>query len=119
MIEPEMQLNAIRNYITEFLADPWDYSEGGKMWCAGYRTALQKILDISNQKSNGLKLWGTEVLAIDPINPERGIINYGGPNIIAPSKSLAQEYCLTHGDYGYLRVMDELIAEIPCKPGTL
>lgn len=62
-----------------------------------------------------MKIWGTEVKAICPIDGE--LKTFGGPNIKAPSRQLAHEYCQNNG-LGYCRITDELIAEIPCKEGT-
>ena len=64
-----------------------------------------------------MKTWTTEIMAIDAVNPERGIVLYGGPNIKALTKSMAQEYCNNNG-LGYCKVSDQLMSEIPCKPGT-
>jgi len=61
-----------------------------------------------------MKLWGTDIIAIDPLTGE--LKTWGGPDIKAPSKKLAEEWCRIN--CGYLRVIDELVCEIPCKPGT-
>lgn len=65
----------------------------------------------------GLPSWATEIRAIDPVNPERGIVVYGGPNIPALTKRDAETYCQANG-LGYCAVTDRVVAEIPCKPGT-
>lgn len=62
-----------------------------------------------------MKTWCTEIKAIDPIDGQ--LKSYAGPNVNAPTWSLADDYCQTHG-LGYCKVSGQLIAEIPCKPGT-
>jgi len=64
-----------------------------------------------------MKTWTTEIKAIDGVNPERGIVTYSGPYINALTQNMAQEYCNNNG-LGYCKVGDQLISEIPCKPGT-
>jgi hypothetical protein len=64
-----------------------------------------------------MKTWATEVLAIDPIDPSRGVRNFEGPKVIAPTRELAQQWLHDRGIF-YARVADELIAEVPCKPNT-
>jgi hypothetical protein len=61
-----------------------------------------------------MKQWVTEIKAIEPDSGE--LKTYGGPHIVSPSWELAQQWCREH--CGYLKVIGELIAEIPCKEGT-
>lgn len=64
-----------------------------------------------------MKTWTTKIIAISPITGE--LREYAGPNIKAPSKELAHQYCQFSGiGYGYCHISDELIAEIPCKKGS-
>jgi hypothetical protein len=60
-----------------------------------------------------LRIWGTEIRAIDQATGE--VATFGGPNIPAPTRALAHEYCQTHG-LGYCKVVDEVVSEIPCGP---
>jgi len=61
-----------------------------------------------------MKYWVTEITALDPKTNE--MKKWGGDNIQAPTKELAQEWC--NNNYkGYLKVIGELVAEIPCKEG--
>lgn len=62
-----------------------------------------------------MKTWGTTIYAICPLTGE--MRTYGGPNIEAPTRKLAFEYCQNNG-LGYCHIEGELVAEIPCKPGT-
>lgn len=39
-----------------------------------------------------------------------------GPEVEAPTAELAQQWC--NDNMGYLKVVGELVAEIPCKSGT-
>jgi hypothetical protein len=64
-----------------------------------------------------MKIWLTEILAIDPNNPERGLVKWCGPDIKALTEQHAKEYCQNNG-LGYCRVIGELVMEIPCKKGT-
>lgn len=61
-----------------------------------------------------MKLWTTYIYAI--CNTTGEMAKFGGENIPAPTKELAQEWCNIH--CGYLHVDDELVAEIPCRQGT-
>lgn len=61
--------------------------------------------------------WATEVIALDPMDHSRGIRNFEGPKVIAPTRETAQQWLHDRGIF-YARVADELIMEIPCKPGT-
>lgn len=62
-----------------------------------------------------MKTWCTEIRAVNPLTGE--LSTFGGPNVQAPTWALAEEYCQNNG-LGYCRIVGELIAEIPCKPGT-
>lgn len=62
-----------------------------------------------------MKIWITELIAIDPLTGE--LKKWGGDDIKAPTHELAQEWCQLNGK-GYLKVIGELVAEIPCKKGT-
>jgi hypothetical protein len=61
-----------------------------------------------------MKKWITEIRALDPISGE--MKTYGGDNVEAPTFQMAQNWC--NENKGYLKVIGELIAEIPCKKGT-
>lgn len=62
-----------------------------------------------------MPLFATEIRAIDPITGE--MKTYGGPNVPAFTPGMAAHYCQQNG-LGYCRILGELVAEIPCKPGT-
>lgn len=62
-----------------------------------------------------MKIWVTEILAVDPLDGE--LKRWCGQDIQAPTFNLAVEYCQLNG-LGYLKVLGELISEIPCKEGT-
>lgn len=62
-----------------------------------------------------IKQWVTELKAISPIDGE--LKRFCGPHVPGFTKKLAEEYCQNNG-LGYLFVIGELIAEIPCKSGT-
>lgn len=64
-----------------------------------------------------MKLWVTEIRAIDPVNPDRGLVTYGGPNVPGFTQKRAEQYCKDNG-LGYCKVIGELVAEIPCKKGS-
>lgn len=64
-----------------------------------------------------MKKWATQVKAIDPTNPERGVISWCGPSIDAISIKDAEKYCQENG-LGYCEILGELTGEIPCKEGT-
>ena len=64
-----------------------------------------------------MKLWVTEIKAIDPSNPDRGIVTYCGPEVPGLTLKHAEQYCQENG-LGYCKVLGELVAEIPCKHGT-
>jgi hypothetical protein len=61
-----------------------------------------------------MKYYVTQFKAIRAHDGE--LTNYCGPHIQAPSFELAQEWC--NENRPYLTVIGELVAEIPCKPGT-
>lgn len=61
-----------------------------------------------------MKIWVTEIKALDANSGE--IKTWCGDNVEAPTWELAQEWCDVNK--GYLRVVGELVAEIPCKKGT-
>jgi hypothetical protein len=61
-----------------------------------------------------MKLWATEFRALDSRTGE--MKTWSGDIIEAPTWDLAQQWCNEHK--GYLKVIGELIAEIPCKEGT-
>lgn len=61
-----------------------------------------------------MKFWVTEINALDAQTDE--MKTWGGPLIQAPTMELAQQWC--NENRGYLKVVGELVAEIPCKEGT-
>lgn len=61
-----------------------------------------------------MRLFCTEIRAQRASDGE--MRTYAGPNIPAPTEELAQQWC--DENQGYLKVIGELIAEIPCDPGT-
>jgi hypothetical protein len=61
-----------------------------------------------------MKIWVTEIRAKDARTGE--MKTWCGDNVEAPTLELAQEWC--DNNKGYLKVIGELVAEIPCKPGT-
>lgn len=60
---------------------------------------------------SGMKRWVTEIRAIDPLNPERGLVTWGGPDVEAESFDAAEKWCRER--LGYCRVIGELVVEIP------
>lgn len=62
-----------------------------------------------------MRQWVTEIKAIDPVDGE--LKTYAGPNVPALNLVIAEQYCQDNG-LGYCRIIGELVAEIPCKPGT-
>ena len=52
----------------------------------------------------------TELIAKDPLTGE--LKKFGGPDIEAPTWSIAQQYCQDNG-LGYLKVVGKKVAEIP------
>ncbi|MDO7847592.1 hypothetical protein Q5H92_14575 [Hymenobacter sp. M29] len=61
------------------------------------------------------KWWGTEIKALDPVTGE--LKTYCGPNVPGFFRQMAEQYCQKNG-LGYCKVLDELVAEIPCKPNS-
>lgn len=61
-----------------------------------------------------MKIWLTEIKALDPLTDE--MKTWGGDNVAAPTFQMAQQWC--NENKGYLKVIGEFIAEIPCKEGT-
>lgn len=62
-----------------------------------------------------MKTWVTELYALDHNTGD--FKKWVGDNIKAPTWQLAQQWC--DNNKGYLKVIGELIAEIPCKEGTI
>lgn len=62
-----------------------------------------------------MKKWATILKAIDARSGK--IKTYDGENIEAPTWELAQQWCYENA--GYLKVVGELIAEVPCKENSL
>ena len=58
-----------------------------------------------------MPLFSTLIYARCPIDGT--LKQYGGPDIDAPNKQLAFEYCQNNG-LGYCHVSDEVVAIIPC-----
>lgn len=61
-----------------------------------------------------MKKWCTEIKALDACTGE--MKTWAGDEVEAPTYELAQEWC--NNNKGYLKVIGELITEIPCKKGT-
>ena len=61
-----------------------------------------------------MKVWLTEIIAKSAKTGELKI--WAGENVEAPTFELAQEWCDTYK--GYLKVIGELVMEIPCKEGS-
>lgn len=61
-----------------------------------------------------MKIWGTSIFAKHNITGE--MAEFCGQNVEAPTRQMAIEWCRIHA--GYLHVNDEIVMEIPCKPGT-
>lgn len=61
-----------------------------------------------------MKQWVTEIKALQASTGE--MKTWGGEHISAPTAELAQQWC--DENRGYLKVIGELVAEIPCIPGT-
>lgn len=53
-------------------------------------------------------------MAIDPVTGE--LKRWCGPNVPGINEEDANRYC--RENLGFCRVIGELVAEIPCKPGT-
>ena len=62
-----------------------------------------------------MKIWTSELKAFDANTGE--MKTWVGDHIKAPTWELAQQWC--DNNKGYLKVVGELIAEIPCKHGTI
>ncbi len=62
-----------------------------------------------------MKQYLTEIKAIDPVDGE--IKTFAGPNVPGITFADAEVYCQNNG-LGYCKVIGELVAEIPCKPGS-
>jgi len=61
-----------------------------------------------------MKTWLTEIKALNPHTKE--MKTWDGGNIEALTFEKAQQWC--DENKGYLKVIGELVAEIPCKEGT-
>lgn len=61
-----------------------------------------------------MRIWLTEFRAPDVRTGE--MKTWCGENVEAPSRELAQQWC--YDNRGYLKVIGELVAEIPCKKNT-
>ena len=62
-----------------------------------------------------MKLWQT---AIDAIDPADGLLKtWVGPHVPGITKAVAEWYCQQNG-LGYLRIVGELVKEIPCIKGS-
>jgi len=61
-----------------------------------------------------MRVWLTEIKAICPNTGE--LKTWGGDNVEAPTFEMAQIWC--NENKGYLKVIGELIAEIPCKENS-
>lgn len=59
-----------------------------------------------------MKLWVTEIRAIDPNDGE--LKTWAGPHVPGITWRFAEEYCQNHG-LGYCKVIGELVAEIEYK----
>lgn len=61
-----------------------------------------------------VKLWCTEIRALNPHTGE--MTTWAGDNVEGISFEDAQKWC--DNNKGYLKVIGELIAEIPCKENS-
>jgi hypothetical protein len=61
-----------------------------------------------------MKTWVTEIMALEAKTGE--MKKWCGDEVQAPTYELAQQWC--DNNKGYLKVIGELVAEIPCKKGT-
>lgn len=61
-----------------------------------------------------MKLFVTEIRAIDPVSGE--LKTYAGPHVPGIDSADAERYC--RENLGMCRVLGELIGEIPCIDGT-
>lgn len=62
-----------------------------------------------------MKTWGTTIYAKCAQTGDQK--TFCGPNVKAPSRQLAFDYCQNNG-LGYCHIQDEIVMEIPCKKGT-
>lgn len=61
-----------------------------------------------------MKKWCTEFMALEAAT---GVMKkWCGPEVEAPTAEIAQQWC--NENAGHLKVIGELVAEIPCKEGT-
>ena len=58
-----------------------------------------------------MKIFATRIHALDPLDGEYK--TFAGPDIKAPSASLAFDYCQNNG-MGYCHIDGEAICDIPC-----
>lgn len=63
-----------------------------------------------------MKRWSTEMQVLNQQTKELHWVE--GMVVISPTKEMAQEL-LDKYNYHYLVLGDEIVYEIPCKPGTL
>lgn len=61
-----------------------------------------------------MKLWCTEFTALDAKTGE--MKSWCGEEVEALTKEMAQQWC--YENKGHLKVVGELVSEIPCKEGT-
>lgn len=61
-----------------------------------------------------MKTWVTEIMALEAKTGE--MKKWCGDEVQAPTYELAQQWC--DNNKGYLKVIGELVTEIPCKEGT-
>jgi len=59
-----------------------------------------------------MKRWCTEIKAIDPNAPDKGIILWCGPEVEANTLEEAKKFCQDNG-LGYCKVIGKLVEEIP------
>lgn len=62
-----------------------------------------------------VKVFATRIKAIDPTTGD--LVTWHGDNVEALTEGMAQEW-LNHNGKGYMKVVGELVAEIPCFEGT-
>jgi hypothetical protein len=62
-----------------------------------------------------MKTFTTTIHALDPADGEYK--EFAGPNIEAPSRKLAFDYCQRNG-LGYCHIGNELVMIVPCKKHT-
>lgn len=61
-------------------------------------------------------LWATKIRAINP--KDGNLVVWHGDNISAFTEKMAREI-LDNTGRGYMEIVGELVAEIPCKEGTI